>query len=82
MTADALSPAEAAMMTAWEASADLVVVGTGVAGLTAALRAVELGLRVVVVTKTVVEDGNTCWAQGGVAVVLPGTGDSVAPQAV
>jgi L-aspartate oxidase len=50
---------------------DLAVVGTGVAGLTAALRAAELGLRVVAVTKTTVEDGNTRWAQGGVAVVLP-----------
>jgi L-aspartate oxidase len=64
-------------MTAWEATVDLAVVGTGVAGLTAALRAAELGLRVVAVTKTTVEDGNTRWAQGGVAVVLPGTGDSV-----
>lgn len=64
-------------MTAWDLTADLAVVGTGVAGLTAALRAAELGLRVVTVTKTRVEDGNTRWAQGGVAVVLPGTGDSV-----
>ncbi len=59
-------------------AADLVVVGTGVAGLAAALRARELGLRVVVVTKAAIDDGNTRWAQGGVAVVLPGTGDSVA----
>ncbi|HKR52420.1 MAG TPA: FAD-dependent oxidoreductase, partial [Pseudonocardiaceae bacterium] len=51
------------MMTRWELTADLAVVGTGVAGLTAALRAAELGLRVVVVTKTTVEDGNTRWAQ-------------------
>ncbi len=64
-------------MTAWELTADLAVVGTGVAGLTAALRAAELGLRVVAVTKATVEDGNTRLAQGGVAVVLPGTGDSV-----
>ncbi len=69
-------------MTAWEVTADLAVVGTGVAGLTAALRAAELGLRVVAVTKTTVEDGNTRWAQGGIAVVLPGhpsapSGDSV-----
>jgi L-aspartate oxidase len=62
---------------AWEATADLAVVGTGVAGLTAALRAAELGLRVVAVTKTTLGDGNTRWAQGGIAVVLPGTGDSV-----
>ncbi|MBV9162661.1 MAG: L-aspartate oxidase [Pseudonocardiales bacterium] len=64
-------------MTNWHLTVDLAVVGTGVAGLTAALRAAELGLRVVAVTKTTVEDGNTRWAQGGVAVVLPGTGDSV-----
>jgi L-aspartate oxidase len=51
---------------------DLVVVGSGVAGLTAALRARELGLRVLVVTKAALDDGNTRWAQGGVAVVLPG----------
>ncbi|MBW4720073.1 L-aspartate oxidase [Saccharothrix obliqua] len=64
----------------WEAGADLVVVGTGVAGLTAALRARELGLRVLVVTKGEQPDGNTRWAQGGVAVVLPDQhdeGDSV-----
>jgi L-aspartate oxidase len=67
-------------VTAWEVTADLAVVGTGVAGLTAALRAAELGLRVVAVTKTTVEDCNTQWAQGGIAVVLPdhhGSGDSV-----
>ncbi|RKT56846.1 L-aspartate oxidase [Saccharothrix australiensis] len=60
----------------WEAGADLVVVGTGVAGLTAALRARELGLRVLVVTKAGQADGNTRWAQGGVAVVLPGEHDA------
>jgi L-aspartate oxidase len=54
----------------WEARADLVVVGTGVAGLTAALRARELGLNVLVVTKDAADGGNTRWAQGGVAVVL------------
>lgn len=54
----------------WEARADLVIVGTGVAGLTAALRARELGLDVLVVTKDAADGGNTRWAQGGVAVVL------------
>jgi L-aspartate oxidase len=63
-------------VTAWELTADLAVVGTGVAGLTAALRAAELGLRVVAVTKTTIEDGNTRWAQGGVAVVLPDAPDN------
>ncbi|MET0132353.1 MAG: L-aspartate oxidase [Kibdelosporangium sp.] len=65
----------------WEARADLVVVGTGVAGLTAALEARELGLRVLVITKASAGAGNTRWAQGGVAVVLPGEhdeGDTVA----
>ena len=65
----------------WEAVADLVVVGTGVAGLSAALTASAAGLRVLVVTKAGAEDGNTRWAQGGVAVVLAGEhdpGDTVA----
>lgn len=62
----------------WEAEADLVVVGSGVAGLTAALDAAELGLRVVVVTKDVVDAGSTRWAQGGVAVVVGDVpGDSI-----
>ncbi|MGH3359184.1 MAG: L-aspartate oxidase, partial [Nocardioidaceae bacterium] len=53
----------------WEARADVVVVGSGAAGLTAALRARERGLRVLVVTKAAIDDGNTRWAQGGIAVV-------------
>ncbi|MGH3588349.1 MAG: FAD-dependent oxidoreductase, partial [Pseudonocardia sp.] len=66
------------MNAVWEAEADLVVVGSGVAGLTAALDAAELGLRVVVVTKDVADAGSTRYAQGGVAVVLGDiAGDSV-----
>jgi len=68
----------------WEARADLVVIGSGVAGLTAALRAQSLGLHVLVLTKAAVEDGNTRWAQGGVAVVLEDAhdlDDSVAKRA-
>lgn len=64
----------------WEARADLVIVGTGVAGLSAALRARELGLRVLVVTKDAPDSGSTCWAQGGIAVVREDgrdAGDSV-----
>ena len=63
------------MSRGWETRADLVVVGSGVAGLTAALRAQELGLRVLVVTKGALDEGNTRWAQGGVAVVLPEPGE-------
>jgi L-aspartate oxidase len=62
----------------WAADADLVVVGSGVAGLTAALDAAEAGLRVLVVTKDAADAGSTRWAQGGVAVVLGDVpGDSV-----
>ena len=53
----------------WEAGADLVVIGTGVAGLSAALRARSAGLRVLVVSKDTASAGTTAWAQGGVAVV-------------
>ena len=69
-------------MTDWTARADLVVVGTGVAGLTAALEASALGLQVLVVTKADVEDGNTRWAQGGLAVALPGNGGTQAEDTV
>jgi L-aspartate oxidase len=64
---------------AWEANADLVVVGSGVAGLTAALQAQALGMRVLVVTKGEAGDGSTHLAQGGVAVVLDedSVGDAV-----
>jgi L-aspartate oxidase len=64
----------------WEIDADMAIVGTGVAGLTAALRARELGLRVLVITKDAVTDGSTRYAQGGIAVVLDGEaepGDTV-----
>jgi len=65
----------------WEADADLVVVGSGVAGLTAALEARDAGLRVLVITKDVADAGSTRWAQGGIAVVLADghePGDTVA----
>ncbi|MFG2595557.1 L-aspartate oxidase [Streptomyces sp. NPDC048462] len=51
----------------WSIDADVVVVGSGVAGLTVALRCDAAGLRTVVVTKTGLGDGSTRWAQGGIA---------------
>ena len=48
----------------------MVVVGSGVAGLTAALHLREAGLHVTVVTKVNIDDGSTRWAQGGIAAVL------------
>jgi L-aspartate oxidase len=59
----------------WSLVADVVVVGSGVAGLTAALRCSAAGLRTVVVTKARLDDGSTRWAQGGIAAAL-GEGDS------
>ncbi|GHA96100.1 L-aspartate oxidase [Streptomyces termitum] len=59
----------------WAIDADVVVVGSGVAGLTAALRCTAAGLRTVVVTKANLDDGSTRWAQGGVAAAL-GEGDT------
>ncbi|MEU3889628.1 L-aspartate oxidase [Streptomyces sp. NPDC029041] len=59
----------------WSITADVVVVGSGVAGLTAALRCEAAGLRTVVVTKARLDDGSTRWAQGGIAAAL-GEGDT------
>ncbi|QMU79553.1 L-aspartate oxidase [Streptacidiphilus sp. PB12-B1b] len=59
----------------WTAATDVVVVGSGVAGLTTALRLRAAGLRVLVVTKAMLDDGSTRWAQGGIAAAL-GEGDS------
>ncbi|GAA1428126.1 L-aspartate oxidase [Streptomyces thermospinosisporus] len=54
-----------------------MVVGSGVAGLTAALRCEAAGLTTVVVTKARLDDGSTRWAQGGIAAAL-GEGDTPA----
>jgi L-aspartate oxidase len=59
----------------WAVEADVVVVGSGVAGLTAALRCAASGLDTVVVTKARLDDGSTRWAQGGIAAAL-GDGDT------
>ncbi|MFN3948960.1 L-aspartate oxidase [Microbacterium sp.] len=58
----------------------VVVVGSGIAGLTAALHAVENGCRVTVVTKGALPDTNTRWAQGGIAAVTH-SADTVASHA-
>ncbi len=56
---------------------DVLVIGSGVAGLSAAVRLAHLaGCRVGVLTKGVLEQATTRWAQGGVAAVLPGDEDS------
>ena len=55
---------------------DLLVLGSGVAGLSAAVRAAAEGLRVGVLTKAELRESATRWAQGGVAAVLGGDEDS------
>ncbi len=64
---------------AWTHSADVVVIGTGVAGLAAALAAHRAGRSVVVLSKADQAGAVTAthYAQGGIAVVLPDTDDSV-----
>ncbi len=62
------------------ADLDLLVLGSGVAGLSAAVRAAawargDAGLRVGVLTKGHLAQATTRWAQGGVAAALGGDGD-------
>jgi L-aspartate oxidase len=56
---------------------DLLVLGSGVAGLSAAVRAADThGMRVGVLTKGELSQSTTRWAQGGVAAVLGEDPDS------
>ena len=53
----------------WTARTDTVVIGSGIAGLVAAMRATRHG-RVLLVTKALLDAGSTRWAQGGIAAAL------------
>src|SRR5262249_29243844 len=53
----------------WTIDTDIVVIGSGIAGLVAALHARTKG-RVLLVTKALLDDGSTRWAQGGIAAAM------------
>jgi L-aspartate oxidase len=55
---------------------DALVVGSGVAGLSVAVRLADAGIKVGVVTKAALAETTTRWAQGGVAAVLHDDEDS------
>jgi L-aspartate oxidase len=59
----------AASATTWERSADVIVVGSGVAGIMVALSAARQG-SVILITKSALDAGSTSWAQGGIAAVI------------
>src|SRR3954464_7631662 len=59
----------------WTTDADVVGVGSGIAGLPAALRLRHQVSKVLVVTKDILSAGSTQWAQGGIAAAL-GPGDT------
>ena len=69
MTVHRLPRRLAAPEPGWTVQADVVVVGSGIAGLTTALEARKAG-RVLLVTKTLLDEGSTVWAQGGIAAAL------------
>ncbi|MCC2307370.1 L-aspartate oxidase [Cellulomonas chengniuliangii] len=54
----------------WTIRADAIVVGSGIAGLTAALELRTRVPHVLLVTKGQLVSGSTVWAQGGIAAVL------------
>src|SRR5436309_10293824 len=49
---------------------DVLVIGGGVAGLRAAIAAADAGSEVLVLTKDMIDQSNTWYAQGGIAAVL------------
>ncbi|MGH7665868.1 MAG: L-aspartate oxidase [Candidatus Dormibacteria bacterium] len=49
---------------------DLVVVGSGIAGLFAAVKAAQAGLKVAVLTKATMEECSSRYAQGGIAAAI------------
>ena len=55
---------------------EVLVIGSGAAGLSCALRLADLGHAVTVVSKDALSSGSTLWAQGGISAVMD-EGDSL-----
>lgn len=53
-----------------KSSCDVCIIGTGIAGLTAALNCAQKGLKVTVITKSSIKESSTLYAQGGIAVAM------------
>ncbi|NMF27404.1 L-aspartate oxidase [Cellulosimicrobium aquatile] len=69
-SAPQLARSLAAPAPGWTTTADVVVVGSGIAGLTAALELRTRVPHVLLVTKGELSSGSTVWAQGGIAAAL------------
>src|SRR5262245_9005575 len=50
--------------------ADILIIGTGITGLTAAIHAARSGKDVIVCNKAELVESNTNWAKGGLAAVM------------
>jgi L-aspartate oxidase len=70
VSATRLARTLAAPAPGWTTTADAVVVGSGIAGLTAALELRTRVPHVLLVTKGELSSGSTVWAQGGIAAAL------------
>ena len=55
--------------------ADVLIIGSGISGLFVALQAHEHGAKVLVVTKSAIDEASTRYAQGGISAAI-GSGDS------
>ncbi|MBD0327423.1 MAG: FAD-dependent oxidoreductase, partial [Pyrinomonadaceae bacterium] len=49
---------------------DFIIIGSGIAGLRAAIELAQRGARVTVLTKDRTDESNTEYAQGGIAVAM------------